>query len=145
MLLFFGQKFAPKLIMFTCLTAALRIDPLGDGARMNFAMFRSFITISACVIYYVLGLAYTKLAHPSFLRQLFGRRHPLHTLYLYALRGLVIYAYVSITITLALSLTLSLTPIPNPIPNPIPDPNQAVCTPRAPRAGLTSCRWARSG
>ena len=108
MLLFFGQKFAPKLIMFTCLTAALRIDPLGDGARMNFAMFRSFITISACVIYYVLGLAYTKLAHPSFLRQLFGRRHPLHTLYLYALRGLVIYAYVSITLTLTLSLTLTL-------------------------------------
>ena len=109
MLLFFGQKFAPKLIMFTCLTAALRIDPLGDGARMNFAMFRSFITISACVIYYVLGLAYTKLAHPSFLRQLFGRRHPLHTLYLYALRGLVIYAYVSISPTLTLSLTLTLT------------------------------------
>ena len=96
-LLFFGQKFAPKLIMFTCLTAALRIDPLGDGARMNFAMFRSFITISACVIYYVLGLAYTKLAHPSFLRQLFGRRHLLHTLYLYGLRALILYAYVMIT------------------------------------------------
>jgi hypothetical protein len=42
----------------------------------------------------VLGLAYMKLAHLSFLRQLFGRRHALHTLYLYALRGLVIYAYV---------------------------------------------------
>ena len=80
--LFFGQKFAPKLIMFTCLTvcltvcsntrltgprsathtvgpplgqAALRIDPLGDGVRLNFAMFRSFITISACVIYWVIA------------------------------------------------------------------------------------------
>ena len=43
----------------------------------------------------MLGLAYTKLANLSFLRQLFGRRHALHTLYLYALRGLSIYAYVS--------------------------------------------------
>ena len=55
LLLFFGQKFAPKLVMFTCLTAALRIDPIGDGVRLNFAMFRSFITISACVIYWVIA------------------------------------------------------------------------------------------
>jgi hypothetical protein len=54
----------------------------------------------------VLGLAYTKLAHLSFLRQLFGRRHALHTLYLYALRALVIYAYVR---TPALAICVAIT------------------------------------
>ena len=51
-LLFIGQKFFPKLVLFTTLTAGFRIDPLGDGSAegLNYAMFRSWITISASII-----------------------------------------------------------------------------------------------
>ena len=96
-LLFLGQKFFPKLVVFTCCTAGFRIDPLGDGQNLNYAMFRSMITLSCVIIYLVLGMGYMKLAHLNFLRQLFGRRHLLHTLYLYGLRALILYAYVMIT------------------------------------------------
>ena len=44
-------KFTPKLALFTAATAALQIDYIGDGRRLNFAIFRSWITGLSALLY----------------------------------------------------------------------------------------------
>ena len=96
-LLFVGQKFFPKLVVFTACTAGMRIDPLGDAdTKLNYAMFRSWISLSCAIVYLILGMGYLKLAHLNFLRQIFGRNHLLHLGYLLGLRVLMLWIYVKV-------------------------------------------------
>ena len=121
-----------KLTLTLTLTPALALSPLqpqpqpelqpepqsesSPGARAgpHQALLRNYLLHTTYYLLQVLGLAYMKLAHLSFLRHLFGRRHALHTLYMYALRGLVIYAYVSLAPTPAFAQTLAQTLTPRP-------------------------------
>ena len=96
LMLFFGQKFVPRLFLFTCAMAALRIDPMGSGeaGSQNIAGFRSWTILAMAAIFFGFSLAYMQLAHPKLRRELFGSRLLIQMLYLWALRGCILYAYV---------------------------------------------------
>ena len=96
LMLFFGQKFVPRLFLFTCAMAALRIDPMGSGEAVsqNIAGFRSWTILAMAAIFFGFSLAYMQLAHPKLRRELFGSRLLIQMLYLWALRGCILYAYV---------------------------------------------------
>ena len=112
-----GQKFIPRLCVFTGATAALHIEAIGDGHVLNFAIFRTWITLLCTLLYLIVSLVYVTLARetlrsaalyvallltyprllplpdPRFLRELFREWRVTQALYLWTLRALAIYAY----------------------------------------------------
>ena len=57
-----GQKLIPRLCVFTGATAALHIEPIGDGRVLNFAIFRTWITLLCTLLYLIVSLVYGTLA-----------------------------------------------------------------------------------
>ena len=88
-----SQKLFPQLCLFTTATAALYINPIGDGSRLNFAIFRSWLTMMSAVIYLLVGLVYLQLAYPRFLSEIFRNWRVLQAAYLWGLRIGALYGF----------------------------------------------------
>ena len=94
LLLVLGQKTVPRLCVFAAATAALHIEPTGDGTQLSYAFFRTWITgLSAC-LWFIITLIYAQLAYPRFLREFFANWRVSQALYLWALRAATVCVYV---------------------------------------------------
>ena len=91
-----GQKLTPRLCLFTAATAALHIDPIGDGVVLNFAIFRTWIMLASSLTFLFFTLVYIQLAHPAFLQRLFAKNRVVHALYLWGLRVLIVYLFLEV-------------------------------------------------
>ena len=72
-------------------TAALHIEPIGNGRYLNLAIFRTWITLLAAVLYLLLTLIYWQLATPA--SRGLWRVAPREALYLWALRSAALGAF----------------------------------------------------
>jgi hypothetical protein len=71
--IFLSSKLVPKLLLFTAATAALRIDPVTDGSKYNYAIFRTAITLFSGLTFICVGLIYNQLSNSRLLHEIFGR------------------------------------------------------------------------